>query len=270
MFYWFFYLRRAFGLNAVIKKYIFWTYIMFYIFLLVIGGAMFLLKSKPVVEIFMVLSSWTATFVFIIMFRKIYPRGDLWSFIKSQFRERISLLTVLSVGLIQFLILLVCIFIINTVWDVPLNEQVSSSWTSLLFLFGYNLILGPLGEELGWRGFALNELQKRFSPIKSAIIIGWVWGFWHTPLWVMSGYSGWQLVQYIICFLVGIIAVSIIITAFYNLNHNLLIPIIIHQLFNYFLAIQKGDVLTILTVTSVLYGIFAVVIVLVNDKKCLY
>jgi uncharacterized protein len=257
-------------LKVVVKRYVFWTYVMFYVFLLVIGGAMFLLKSQHVVELLMVLSSWTATFVFIIMFRKNYPGGNLWGFIKSQFEERVSLSTVLFIVIIQALMLMGCLFITNKVWNIPLNEQVTSSWSILLFLFGYNLILGPLGEELGWRGFVLNELQKRFSPIKSAIIIGLLWGFWHTPLWLMTGYSGLQMVQYIICFLSSIVAVSIIITIFYNLNHNLLIPIIIHQLFNYFLAIQKGDVLKILTVTSLLYVILAVVAVIVNDKKYTY
>lgn len=261
--------RRVFGLSGMVKKYIIWTYVMFFVFLLVIGLTMFFLKSQPVVDILLVLSSWTSTFVFVTMFRKIYPQWNLWNFIKSQFRERIRISTVLCVVLIQFLLLIGSLLMTNKVWNVPVYEQFTASWTSLLILFGYNLILGPLGEELGWRGFVLNDLQKRFSPLKSAIIVGLAWGFWHTPLWLMSGYSGLQLVQYIICFLCGIVAVSIIITAFYNLNHNLIIPIVIHQLFNYFLVIQVGNVLNTLTVTSVIYLLVAIVLVLVNYKKCL-
>lgn len=255
---------------GMIKKYILWTYGIFYVFLLLIGLTMFILKSQPAVEILKVLSAWTATFVFVVMFRKINPQGNLWDFIKSQFRERLSISTVLCVILLQFFILAGSLFIIKTIWNVPIYEQVTASWPTLLILFGYNLILGPLGEELGWSGFVLNELQKRFSPLKSAIIVGVTWGFWHAPLWLMSGYSGMQLVQYIICFLCSIVAVSIMITAFYNLNHNLIIPIMIHQLFNYFMAVQIDDSLRILTVTAPLYLIVAVVLVLVNYKKCLY
>lgn len=257
-------------MSGMVKKYILWTYVMFFVFLLVIGLTMFLLKSQPVVDILIVLSSWTATFVFVTMFRNIYPQGDLWNFIKKQFIGKVRMSTVLCVVLIQFLVLISSLIITNKVWNVPIYEQLPASWTSLFILFGYNLILGPLGEELGWRGFVLNEFQKRFSPLKSAIIVGLAWGFWHTPLWLMSGYEGLQLVQYIICFLAGIVAVSIIITAFYNLNQNLIIPIIIHQLFNYFMAIQAGNVLNTLTVTSVLYLIVAVVLIVVNYKKCLY
>jgi membrane protease YdiL (CAAX protease family) len=45
------------------------------------------------------------------------------------------------------------------------------------------LYAGPLGEELGWRGFLLPELQKKYTNLKSAIIIGVVWFIWHIPLW---------------------------------------------------------------------------------------
>ena len=230
---------------------------------------MLIFESEATVAILIVLSSWTSTFIFIIMFKKIYPRKSLWDFVKKQFSERIKVSTVLCVFLIQLLVLIGSLIITSTIWGVPIYEQVTASWTTLLILFGYNLIQGPLGEELGWRGFVLNEVQKKFSPLKSSIIVGVAWGFWHTPLWLMSGYSGLQLVQYIICFLGGIVAVSIIITTFYNLNHNLLIPIVIHQLFNYFLAIQAGDILQILAITAVFYLIVAVIIVLVNYKKCL-
>ena len=257
-------------MSRMVKKYILWTYLMFFIFLLVIGATMLFLKSQPIVDILVVLSSWTATFVFLAMFHKVHPQENLWNFIKSQFRERITISMVFCIVLIQLLVLIGCLLLTNKVWNLPLYEQLTASWTSLLIVFGYNLIQGPLGEELGWRGFVLKELLKRFTPLKSAIIIGVFWGFWHTPLWLMSGYTGYQLLQYIICFLGAIVAVSIIITAFYNLNHNLIIPITIHQLFNYSVAIQIGDVLRTLTVTSVLYITVAVIIVLVNYKKCLY
>jgi membrane protease YdiL (CAAX protease family) len=44
------------------------------------------------------------------------------------------------------------------------------------------LYAGPLGEELGWRGFLLPEFQKRFSMLSSAIVVGIIWFLWHIPL----------------------------------------------------------------------------------------
>ncbi|MFT3949610.1 MAG: type II CAAX endopeptidase family protein [Agriterribacter sp.] len=44
------------------------------------------------------------------------------------------------------------------------------------------LFAGPLGEELGWRGFLLPAFQNSYSPVKSSLIIGVIWYCWHIPL----------------------------------------------------------------------------------------
>jgi len=261
---------EVFPLEKLLKRYVIWTYVIFFSFILLIGMTMFVLKSQTLAEILKVVSAWTPTFVLIVMFRKVYPESNLVDYVKSQFSGRIKLSTVLFIILVQFVVFAGTLLITSSVQNVPISALVVTSWFSILTIFGNMLIRGTLGEELGWRGFLLNELQKKHSPLKSAIIVGLVWGFWHTPLWFLSGYTGLQLVQYIIVFLIYIISTSIIMTAFYNLNHNILIPIIIHQLANFFTGIRVGDVLSILTTTALLYFIVAVIMILVNYKKCLY
>lgn len=52
---------------------------------------------------------------------------------------------------------------------------------------------GPLGEELGWRGYALPRLLMRRSPLVSALLIGVAWSIWHVPAFVMGAMGqGWQ------------------------------------------------------------------------------
>jgi uncharacterized protein len=42
-------------------------------------------------------------------------------------------------------------------------------------------ILAALGEELGWRGFLLPRLERRFGLLTAAIVVGVLWGLWHLP-----------------------------------------------------------------------------------------
>jgi len=51
-----------------------------------------------------------------------------------------------------------------------------------------------LGEEIGWRGFLVPELAKRFSFTATAILSGVIWALWHVPIIVFAGYNvgtGW-------------------------------------------------------------------------------
>ncbi len=74
-------------------------------------------------------------------------------------------------------------------------------------------IKGPV-EEFGWRGFALPLLQRRLAPIWAGLLIGVVWGFWHTPAFLLSGtqQSEWSFTA----FFAGCIALSVIVTPLFN------------------------------------------------------
>jgi membrane protease YdiL (CAAX protease family) len=56
-------------------------------------------------------------------------------------------------------------------------------WPHYLYgaVIGAGLIGPGLFEEIGWRGFALPHLQRRYSALVSSLIIGLVWAFWHFP-----------------------------------------------------------------------------------------
>lgn len=43
-------------------------------------------------------------------------------------------------------------------------------------------LLGPISEELGWRGYAIDALQARWSALVSSLVVGFFWSVWHWPL----------------------------------------------------------------------------------------
>ena len=48
-------------------------------------------------------------------------------------------------------------------------------------------LTNALPEEYGWRGFALDRLQQRRSALTASLILGFIWGVWHLPLFFISG-----------------------------------------------------------------------------------
>lgn len=45
--------------------------------------------------------------------------------------------------------------------------------------------VAAFGEELGWRGFMVNQFRNMHF-MKAALIIGFIWGIWHAPLILMG------------------------------------------------------------------------------------
>jgi len=64
---------------------------------------------------------------------------------------------------------LVIISLIGQAFDMTLFVAQLGSFLPLL-------IIGPLSEEIGWRGYALDRLQTKWNALVSALIVGLVWG----------------------------------------------------------------------------------------------
>lgn len=52
-------------------------------------------------------------------------------------------------------------------------------WLVLLSLILYQIVVRGIGEETGWRGFALPGLQSHWNPLTASLILGILWGLWH-------------------------------------------------------------------------------------------
>ncbi len=99
--------------------------------------------------------------------------------------------------------------------------------TTILFLF----FTGPMGEEAGWRGFALPRLEKKYNAVVSSIILGILWTFWHLPLYFIPGSSQSGIPFPIYMLLV--VSIAILMTwAYNNTGGSLLITVLFHFFYN--------------------------------------
>lgn len=89
-------------------------------------------------------------------------------------------------------------------------------------------IPNALGEELGWRAFALPRLQKRFGGLLASIIIGLFWGFWHIPAWIAWNTSDVSFVP-IFLLVISTIPSAIIFTWLFNKTQGSLLVVVLYH-----------------------------------------
>jgi membrane protease YdiL (CAAX protease family) len=113
--------------------------------------------------------------------------------------------------------------------NVPVNV--------LIFVF-----LGPLGEEMGWRGYALPRLQNGQNALSASVVLGVLWAFWHSPLMVSSEWrSDLPIGAFLIAYPLYIIPLAIIFTSVYNhTGGSVLITTVLHGAFNYTVFALNG------------------------------
>jgi membrane protease YdiL (CAAX protease family) len=88
---------------------------------------------------------------------------------------------------------------------------------------------GPIGEEPGWRGFALPHLQARHHPLVAAAVLGVLWAMWHLPLFLLEGWSSVPVTVYVVL----VVAFTIILGTATNLaGGSIMVAILLHAAFN--------------------------------------
>lgn len=131
-----------------------------------------------------------------------------------------------------------------------------------------------LGEEIGWRGFALPWLQKRFNALVSSLIIGLIWALWHLPLFWISGDFHQQLS--LLWFVIQTVSITILYTWLFNsTNGNLLLILLLHSSSNTAFGVlpmlpeTAGGSSRPAWILNLLLILFSVIVILVNGPKTL-
>lgn len=252
------------------KLYIIMVYVVFFILFCIVGIVnIFITQNEIVLQILKTLLSWTAFFVFWAMFKKLLPGKTLKEFIKGLFLEKLNFKLFFGILLIQSGLFFLAVKAVALFKDQPMMSLLDFSLPALLYGFFIQLIGGPFGEEPAYRGYLLLQTTKKHGMIKGSLVVGILWGMWHFPLWLITGYKGIYLLIYCVSFLLCITSASVIMGIVYLKNRNIINVILIHQMINFTMdVIYTGDLLTLLVPISILYFIAAAVIcVIVHNKK---
>lgn len=142
-----------------------------------------------------------------------------------------------------------------------LSGNLLKSLWSVALIFAFNLLFGgTLGEEIGWRGFALPRLLEKFGPLQASFILGVVWALWHLPIDIRYGF-GLTVAVAVILRLLWTWPITIIFTWFYLRSKRcLLAPFMLHTSANILPDLGFSNYEPAIGVMCLLYAVFATAI----------
>jgi membrane protease YdiL (CAAX protease family) len=124
------------------------------------------------------------------------------------------------------------------------------------------LLTFGLGEETGWRGFALPRLQRGRSALAATVILASIWAVWHLPQFFYLFEAGMAL-----GWLVGLFAGAIVFTWLFNSSGgSVLIVAVFHGCFNVVTSSTAGSG-TLAAVVSIAVMVWAVFVVVYYGPK---
>ncbi len=113
--------------------------------------------------------------------------------------------------------------------DWPRGGVLLRPWSALPVLFLLMLIGGGL-EEPGWRGVALPELRRRWSPFQASLALAGIWAIWHVPLFFFPGASPYRTSFAV--FAAGILGLTLVLTWIYEHTRSVLPCVLLHAASN--------------------------------------
>ncbi|MBN8580145.1 MAG: CPBP family intramembrane metalloprotease [Anaerolineae bacterium] len=157
-----------------------------------------------------------------------------------------------------FLIVIVLRLIQGTWVDLSLLGQVNflpnlGIGALFLWIFTYGI-----GEEVGWRGYALPRLQEKMSALNATLLLGVLWALWHLPIFFYVFDTaiavGWFF---------GLMCGAILFTWMYNSTDGSLLAVALwHGSFNFITASGAGEGLGA-AIMSTLVMIWAIVLIFI-------
>jgi membrane protease YdiL (CAAX protease family) len=142
--------------------------------------------------------------------------------------------------------------LVTGTWQAAGGFGKVAEWPELNWAAGWLawILISGLGEETGWRGFALPRLQARYSARDASLILGLLWAGWHAPAF----FYNYELSLFsVLAFVIGIVAGAMVLTWLYNsTGGSVLATILWHGTYNAAVAGSDGAVAAAVTAAVIL------------------
>jgi membrane protease YdiL (CAAX protease family) len=230
-------------------------------------GHIFGIKGLPVIPFHHaigamgpLLASVITTFIFL-------KKAGLVNLFSKSFQIKPLLFLVLAL-LGPFVLAFMAIMVSSFLNDMPLRFSVLLNikefpGVNLFTFFCYNLVFFGLGEEAGWRGFALPRIQIKLNALSASVVLSIFWALWHIPLFFYRpGYISMEWVGIFGWFL-SLMTGSILLTWLYNSTKgSILICAVFHATIDIVFTADFADK-TVVNYMGFLITVCAVLIILV-------
>ena len=125
-------------------------------------------------------------------------------------------------------------------FEMPTMDYIKAIKTNPLNIFLVlllSLISGPLNEEFGWRGYALDRMLVKFGFIKGSLILGFIWAIWHLPWYFTPGQAQYNLLRdsvfHALMFVPSVMMLSVFVSFVYvKTRRSILAGALVHMFSN--------------------------------------
>jgi membrane protease YdiL (CAAX protease family) len=204
------------------------------------------MKKRPLKKLYTLLQNKLYTLL----------QNKLYSIVQN---IHIAVKSLLALGL-PFLLITIAYFIgkLN-----GLEIKITNDLTPLISIMIIGIILGSIGEEIGWRSFLQPTLEKNYSVLLASIIVGLIWGLWH-----IGHYKNGLF--FMIGFLIFTISASIILAwVLRDTKFNIIISVLFHISINIGFFVLFKNSLTdskLMIINGIVWMIPAIGIVILTGK----
>lgn len=197
----------------------------------------------------------------------------------QDFWERLFLFKVQPGYLAVILLLMPCTILLATVislafgyssdqFSLAKELSVMKGWSLLGILIP--LLLAPLVEELGWRGYGVDSLRASNNLFTTSVIFGALWALWHLPLFFVKGYYQNQLWDlgfiHVLNFFVSVFVVAFLMNwVYYHTDRSIPAIVLFHSMLNLSSILFRTEPVTKCIATVLLCAVLTVV--LIQDKS---